>query len=289
MRLKHLEKFIAAVVVVAGIGSFVYLGQSPESAVHRENVPTPNSKAPEGAVEPLVANRSVGPASDVASQSHLATMKISQEAEAAAHRLAAQRSGHSQVERDVFTSPQKFLERAKKGESKYATALFLALAHKAPGISGLPGYSAEDWNKWRIESLEWLSAAAMKGDYLAMLYYGTQAQAMLELQPELPPALREKINLTARGYLFSLVGNRVLEAYPWAAGYYHGGELGRVDLAMSAMLLDRYVAYGGDSRLVADQSARLEARLTAHDRQQMRKLSEELDKNPKSALFGSRI
>ena len=157
---------------------------------------------------------------------------------------------------EVFSDLEKFLDGARRGDVAVSTAAFMAVANRAPGLKTLPSYSIDDWGRLRRESFDWLEAAAGHGDFYAMWLYGGQAETLLSEREGLSVEQRASVERMARGYLFSLVSNGILEGFSRTAGYYLDGTLGKKDPIMALVVVWRYAELAGNDADTAGLQAR---------------------------------
>jgi len=189
----------------------------------------------------------------------------------------------------AFSEPQKILDRARKGESGISAAAFLAVANRAPSLWSTPSHSADDWIPTRIQSFDWLDKAARNGDFYAMWLYGGQAEVLFSQAPDLSDADRQAIASKARGHLFSLISNGVLEAFPTTAGYYLDGTLGKRDLVMALAVAELYVDMGGAPENIAMIRSDILRAATTSDIAESKKLLAILRQHPLAPAIGARI
>jgi hypothetical protein len=189
----------------------------------------------------------------------------------------------------AFSEPQKILDRAREGESGVSTAAFLAVANRAPNLWGTPSHSADDWIPTRIQSFDWLDKAARNGDFYAMWLYGGQAEVLISQAPDLSDADRQAIESKARGHLFSLMSNGVLEAFPTTAGYYLDGTLGKRDLVMALAVAELYVEIGGAAENMAMIQSRILQVATLDNVTESKRLLAMLKENAHAPAIGVRI
>lgn len=204
-------------------------------------------------------------------------------------RLSLQKMAAEQLQPQVFSDFGKFLDRARSGEPAVSAAAFMAVANRARGLTTLPSYSADDWSLLRRESFDWLEAAAGHGDFYAMWLYGGQAETLLSDRNGLSVEQRASVERKARGYLFSLVSNGVLEAFSRTAGYYLDGTLGKKDAVMALVVLGRYAELVGNDADTAGLQARALQSATSTEIAEAKRLLAVMKADPLASEIGARI
>lgn len=203
--------------------------------------------------------------------------------------FSSQKIASERLQPEVFSDLGRFIARARSGGLAVSAAAFMAVANRARGLKTLPSYSIDDWGRLRRESFDWLEAAAGHGDLYAMWLYGGQAETLLSEREGLSEEQRASVERKARGYLFSLVSNGILEAFSRTVGYYLDGTLGKKDPVMALVVLGRYAEIAGNDVDTAGLQARAVQVATSTEIAEAKRLLAVMKANPLASEIGARI
>ena len=122
-----------------------------------------------------------------------------------------------------------------------------------------------------------------------MWLYGGQAETLLSEREGLSVEQRASVERMARGYLFSLVSNGILEGFSRTAGYYLDGTLGKKDPIMALVVVWRYAELAGNDADTAGLQARALQVATSTEIAEAKWLLAVMKANPLASDIAARI